>query len=267
MKYIFLLFTLLNIISIQIISQSDIDFRMDSVVVTANRVPVLFSEIGRSISVLSQREMELLPVTNIQDLLEQISGIDIKQRGPEGIQADVSIRGGNFEQSLILIDGIKLIDPQTGHHNMNIPISFDQLERVEILKGQGSRIYGANAFSGVINLITKKSAINSLQAEINGGENNYFKLGLNSTYNIGNTFHNISFSKIKSDGYRFNTGFDSYNFSLNNSFRFNNAILNTIYGYTDKDFGANSFYTTRFPNQAEKTKTHLAAISADIDLN
>ncbi|MCB9249497.1 MAG: TonB-dependent receptor [Ignavibacteriales bacterium] len=132
---------------------------MDSIVVTANRVPVSFSETGRTIDVITQREIEQLPVTNIQDLLEQVSGIDIKQRGPEGVQADVSIRGGNFEQSLILIDGIKLVDPQTGHHNMNLPVSFSQLERVEILKGQGSRIYGSNAFSGVINLITKKVAL------------------------------------------------------------------------------------------------------------
>ncbi len=248
-------------------SQNTVDYKIDSVVVSSNRIPLSFSEIGRSVKIISQKEIELLPISNIQELFEQISGIDTKQRGPEGVQADVSIRGGSFEQTLILIDGIKLIDPQTGHHNMNLPISLSQIERIEILKGQGSKTYGANAFSGVINLITKKNDENNFGIELSGGENNFYNLGINSSYNLGNTFHTFSISKTKSDGYRTNTEFENYNFSFNNSFRFSDIILNSIYGYTKKGFGANSFYTTRFPNQAEKTKTNFAAISADINLS
>jgi len=250
-----------------IYSQSEFKYNLDSILVTANRVPTSFSEIGRSIEVINQKEIRQLPVSTIQDLLEHASSIDVKQRGVEGIQADVSIRGGSFEQTLILIDGIKLTDPQTGHHNMNLPIALDQVERVEILKGQGSRIHGANAFSGVINIITKKNAQNNLHLNMQGGENSFYKLGINGSVKSGTTNHHVSFSKTKSDGYRFNTGFENYNFSINNSFNFSDVVINTIYGYADKDFGANSFYTTRFPNQAEKTKTHLAAISADIVLN
>ncbi|MBK7104510.1 MAG: TonB-dependent receptor [Ignavibacteriae bacterium] len=248
-------------------SQNTIDYKIDSVVVSSNRIPLSFSEIGRSIETISSEEIKNLPVTNIQELCDQVSGIDIKQRGPENVQADVSIRGGSFEQTLILIDGIKLIDPQTGHHNLNLPINFSQIERVEILKGQGSQIYGANAFGGVINFITKKNGENNFGIELRGGENNYYNLGINTSQNLGNTFHNLTFTKSKSDGYRTNTEFENYNFSINNSFRFFNAILNTIYGYSDKKFGANSFYTIRFPNQAEKVKTNFASISADVDLS
>ena len=257
---------LLFIMCMVINAQTELKHNLDSIIISTNRVPLSFYEIGRNVNILSQKTIEQLPITNIQDLLEQISGVDIKQRGPEGVQADVAIRGGNFEQTLILIDGIKLIDPQTGHHNMNLPISLSQIERVEILKGQGSRIYGANAFSGVINLITKKSDYNNLGIEISGGENNFYNLGINSLLNFGNTFHSISLSKAKSDGYRLNTEFENYNFSINNSFRFSQVIINSIYGYADKDFGANSFYTVRFPNQAEKTETNFASLSADIDL-
>ncbi|MCP5062935.1 MAG: TonB-dependent receptor [Ignavibacteriae bacterium] len=250
-----------------IYSQSKLEYNLDSVIVTATRVPTSFSEIGRSIEVINQKEIRQLPVSTIQDLLEHASGIDVKQRGTEGVQADISIRGGSFEQTLILIDGIKLTDPQTGHHNMNLPVVLDQVERVEILKGQGSRIHGANAFSGVINIITKKNTNNNFQLNLQGGEHSFYKLGVNSSAKLGNTNHHISFSKTKSDGYRFNTGFENYNFSINNSFNFSNSVINTLYGYADKDFGANSFYTTRFPNQAEKTRTHLAAISADIEFD
>jgi iron complex outermembrane receptor protein len=114
------------------------NYSLDSIVVTANRVPSALNQVGRSIISISESEISSLPANNINDLVEIISGLDLKQRGPEGIQGDVSIRGGSFEQTLIMIDGIKLIDPQTGHHNMNIPISFSQIERIEILKGHGS---------------------------------------------------------------------------------------------------------------------------------
>jgi iron complex outermembrane receptor protein len=264
MKYILFILIFFHLTIIINFGQSKIKHNLDSIVVTANRVNVSFSEVGRSINIISQKEIELLPVSTIQDLLENISGIDIKQRGPQGIQADVSIRGGTFEQTLFLIDGIKLIDPQTGHHNMNLPISFSQIERVEILKGQGSRIHGANALGGVINIIPKRNAVNNFGFDLSGGNNNYYNLGINGSLKLGITNHHISFDKVKSDGYRINTNFENYNFSLNNSFNFPSAIVKTIFGYTDKDFGANSFYTTSFPNQAEKTKTFLSAVSAEI---
>ncbi len=248
-------------------AQMEITYNLDSVIVSANRTPSNFTEIGRSINVFSKKEINLLPISNIQDLLELTSGLDIKQRGPEGVQADVSIRGGSFEQTLILVDGIKLTDPQTGHHNMNLPISFSQVERVEILKGQGSQTYGANAFSGVINIISKKDAQNNLNIDLGGGENKYFSLGVNGSIKLDNTNHYLAFSKTKSDGYRHNTEFENYSFSVNNSFNLSNAIVNTLFGYTDKNFGANSYYTTRFPDQSEHTKTLLASVSADIGKN
>ena len=150
---------------------------------------------------------------------------------------------------------------------MNLPISFSQIERVEILKGQGSRIYGANAFGGVINIITKKNAINNLNVELNGGENNYYNLGVNGSLKLGNTNHHISVNRSKSDGYKLNTEFENNNISMNNSFNLSSSVIKTIFGYTDKDFGANSYYTTRFPKQAEHTKTYLAGISAEIGLH
>jgi iron complex outermembrane receptor protein len=267
MRYIFLLFYIQSIICITTIAQTETNYKLDSIIVTANRVPTIFSEVGRSLNVITSQEIAQLPVNNLHDLLEYNSGLDIKQRGPQGVQADVSIRGGSFEQTLILIDGIKLSDPQTGHHNMNLPISFSQIERIEILKGQGSRSYGANAFSGVINIIPKQNAINNLQLNLSGGENNYFNLGINGSLKSGNTNHHMSYEKSKSDGYRTNTEFDNHIFSINNSFNFSSTVVKTILGYTKKDFGANSYYTTRFPNQAEKTETYLAALSAEIELD
>lgn len=266
MKYIFIILYIYNIFTITTIAQNETNYKLDSIIVTTNRVPTLLSEVGRSLTIISSQEIAQLPANNFQDLLKYNSGLDIKQRGPQGVQADVSIRGGSFEQTLILIDGIKLIDPQTGHHNMNLPISFSQIERVEILKGQGSRIYGANAFSGVINIIPKRNALDNINLELSGGENNFYGLGLNGSFKIANTNNFISIEKNKSNGYRHNTEFEKYNLSFNNSFNLSSSVIKTIFGYTDKNFGANSYYGTRYPDQAEKTKTYLTAISAEVQV-
>ncbi|HID99484.1 MAG TPA: TonB-dependent receptor, partial [Thiotrichaceae bacterium] len=84
-------------------------------------------------------------------------GVDLRERGTFGVQGDLSIRGANFSQVLILINGIKVYDPQTAHHNLDIPVSLSDVERIEILNGHGSSIYGENAFGGVINIVTNKS--------------------------------------------------------------------------------------------------------------
>jgi len=249
-----------------LIGQTNFKHKLDSIVVTSNRTPVTFTKLGRTISVLTKTELSKLPITTVQEALEYVNSLDVKQRGPEGVQADISIRGGTFEQTLILIDGTRLTDPQTAHHNMNLPISLDVIERVEILKGQGSRIHGSNAFGGIINIITKSNASNDLNVGLMGGDNAYYKFDINGSVKLSNTNHFFSISKNKSDGYRFNTNFENINISLISSFNFNSAVLKTILGYTGKDFGANSFYTNKFPNQAEKTRTKFAAITSEFNL-
>ncbi len=109
---------------------------------------------GRVITVISKKEIEALPVQSVDQLLDYIANVDVRQRGPLGVQSDVSIRGGSSDEVMILLNGINITDPQSGHHSLNLPIDFQSIERVEVLEGPGARIYGANAFSGAINFIT-----------------------------------------------------------------------------------------------------------------
>ncbi|MFO7446194.1 MAG: TonB-dependent receptor plug domain-containing protein [Ignavibacteriaceae bacterium] len=251
-------FTSLLIIIISFSGYTQIkEFQLPDVIVTAGRTPLTFSNLTRSVVVIGADEIKTLPVTSLQELLQYTAGIDVKQRGTEGVQSDISIRGGTFEQTLVMIDGFKLSDPQTGHHSFNLPVNVDNIDRIEILKGQGSRSFGANAFSGVINFITKKQDTKKIFAQALGGQHGLFDLSLNTSYSFAGLNNHVSLSKKKSDGYRHNTGFDAVNFTYNSFLNLGNSKLNFLFGYNDKEFGANGFYASDFPNQWEQTTTKL----------
>jgi vitamin B12 transporter len=249
------------------LSAQDKVYNFDEITITAGRSPVAFSDLARAVVVLNSLEIKTLPANNIQDLLKYINAVDLKTRGAEGVQSDVGIRGGTFEQTLIMIDGVKISDPQTGHHNLNLPVSVDNVERIEVLKGQGSQIFGPNAFGGAINIITKKEKEPSFSFSVLGGEHNLFNLSLNASYPVSIIGNNISFSKRKSDGYRHNTNFDIIDFSFNQNYLFGNNQLNLFLGYVDKKFGANNFYSDLYPNQWEHTTTKLLSISSNFGKN
>ena len=235
----------------------------DEVIVTAGMIPVSVSEVSRSVFVIRPEDIQNSPVQNLQDLLSYVPGVDVRARGLEGVQADVSIRGGSFEQTLILLDGVKLSDPQTGHHNMNLPVNMNDIERIEILKGQASSIYGPNALAGVINFITKKGNNSELSANLSGGSFGFYNGGLSVHVPYVESDNLLSISKTKSNGYRHNTNFDITTFYYKTNVAFNAGSANIAVGYTDKSFGANGFYTTKYPNQWEQTKTLVVSSTAD----
>ncbi|MCU7494075.1 MAG: TonB-dependent receptor [Ignavibacteria bacterium] len=233
----------------------------EDVYVTAKKIAELTMESSKNITVVSREDIQNAPVENLQDLLGYFAGMDVKKRGPSGVQADVSIRGGSFEQILILIDGVKLSDPQTGHNNLNLPVNMDDIERIEILKGQASNIYGANALSGAINIITKKAKESSLLLKASGGEKGFYKGSLSLAYAPGKLSNTISLSREKSAGYRYNTGFDILTAALNSYLPFNSGGGKFSIGFTDKKFGANGFYSDSYPGQWERLKTAFSSFS------
>lgn len=238
--------------------------QLENIIVTASRTHLNSSDLTRNVEIITAEEIKKAPVSSVQDLLKYSAGIELKRRGVDGVQGDVSIRGGSSEQTLIMIDGVKVLDPQTSHHNLNLPVSLNDIERIEILKGQGSHVYGPNAFSGIINIITRNGSKKSLSLEAAGGQNNYYDYNLGASYPAGNLGNHLSFSRQKSDGYIHNTGFGITNFSYKSSLKIENGDLNLFFGYNDKKFGANSFYSDAFPNQWEHTTTKFLNLSGNI---
>lgn len=251
-------------------AQDSLKFLFPELIISVSKCPVLFSELTRSLEQIDNKTISALPVSNSQEILLYSSGIDIKKRGPNGVQSDLSIRGGTFEQSLVMIDGIKLIDPQTGHHNLNLPVTRAGIESVEIVKGGSSAIHGPNAFSGAVNYITNQKRFNRIKLFMEGGENGYYSGSILGSYNFSKISNTISFDKYKSDGYLENTGFDITNFAYGASLVNDLGVFDLYFGYTNRDFGANSFYTTRFPLQAEKITTNFFKTGIELgsdDLN
>jgi vitamin B12 transporter len=234
-------------------------YEFEEIVVTASRAPVTVSDLARSVFILQRADIEQLPAHSLQELLQTIHGVDVRQRGPFGIQADVGIRGGTFEQTLVLIDGVRVNDPQTGHHTMNIPLHVNDIERIEVLKGAGSRLFGPNAFDGVINIITRRDEQPRLSAGGLYGDHHLWELNASGSARYGGIGHSVSVAGRQSDGYMHNTDFNMFMASYRAAY--NRVHLHT--GYIDKAFGANGFYSDAFPDQYEHTKTLFINAAGD----
>ncbi len=230
-------------------------FEADTLIVTASRIPTSFSNLTRNIIIINRNDIENSLAHSIQGLLKYTAGVDIRQRGVSGVQADVSIRGTTFEQNLILIDGIKVSDPQTGHHNLDIPLTLNDIERIEILKGHGSRLYGPNAFGGVINIITRKDKNKIASTKITVGDYGFTEGNISFSFPIGISGHRLSLSKKTSRGYNDNTDFDIFLISGSSFIQLGSNETCLSFGYKNNKFGANSFYSDKFPNQWEHTET------------
>lgn len=235
--------------------------QLKEVVVSSQRTELPAKDAARHVTIIDRAEIDNAPVQSLSELLEYAASVDIRQRGQFGTQADVSIRGGSFDQTLILLNGIKMTDPQTGHHSMNLPIDLSQIERIEVLQGGGSRIYGPNAFAGAINIITKKSGENNATAGIMAGEYGLYEGRAAITLNTGKVNHSLSYAQRGSDGFNENTDFEWENVYYQASANLKKHQILGNAGWNRKAFGASTFYSANFPNQFEATETQFASLT------
>jgi vitamin B12 transporter len=242
-------------------------YDLDEVEVNAQKAPVVFSQVARIVSVISREEIEAAPVQSIQELLEYALSTDVRQRGAFGVQADISVRGGSFDQTLILLNGVNISDPQTGHYSLDLPVSLKNIQRIEILEGPAARVFGPNAFSGVINIITSAEGQTNLKFDISAGQHKLSDLNLSGNLSNKSWTQFIAFNRIASDGYIDNTDFKTFNAFYQLKAELKPGTINFQLGRTDKDYGANSFYSATYPNQYEKTKTTFASVKFETGIN
>lgn len=241
---------------------------------------------GQNVQIITREDIQKLPVQTTTEILSYALGMDIRQRGPIGVQADIQMQGSTFDQVLVLIDGVKMSDPQTGHHQLNLSISPEAIERIEIIKGAAARRYGLNALAGVVNIITRlpKQAQSAIQIHSGSG----FKKDqqTNTTYanqgfRIFNAFGNQNLSAwfdVAADmgsGYRHNTDFQTIRSNVriqqvvpvkNSFFKPEGIKLNYSGSIIRNAFGNNGFYAAPSDSNAyEYVNTQWGAVSADIE--
>ena len=256
-KFIFLFFFVF--MANLLFAQQTIDSiqKIEEVIIQTKRLEVPFSETSHTVTVVTSKDIEAMGVSSVDEVLQQLVGVDVRRRGVDGMQADLYIRGGNFNQTLLLIDGIKMDDLQSGHHTMNGILSVENIDRIEIVKGAASRIYGQNAMNGAVNIITKKVFQNRTNLAFSYGSfDNYgINIGTQRIFERG-TFQ-LNVGRQQSDGYRYNTDFTNWNAFLKTTWKDYKLLVS----YAQRAFGANGFYASPdYKDQYEETETYLFAI-------
>jgi len=249
-------------------SKIDTSLLMDDVLIVQNRINTPVSQLARNIQVVDKEYINTLPVTNVPEMLQYIGGVDIRRRGINGVQSDPGLRGSTFNQVLILINGIRMSDPQTGHHNMNLPVALEDIERVEIVKGPAARIYGMNAMAGAINIITKTKTTEDFTMSAGANISAFQTLGANikASYSTKHINQTLSLSRQGSEGYRYNTDYNINTIYYNADIRaIKKAPINLQAGFTEREFGANGFYANEaFVDQYEEVRTGFVSASSKI---
>ncbi|MCM1169072.1 MAG: TonB-dependent receptor [Bacteroides sp.] len=214
------------------------------------------------LSALSGQDIRQAGVQNLQDLLRTLPGVDIRSRGSENVQADLQMRGGTFDQCAVLLDGIDLSDPQTGHHALNLPLPMAAIHRIEAYQGAGAWSYGVAPFSGAVNFIPTPLGSTYLDLSASGGMYGYYQAEGHAQYSRKGWSVAADAGHSASQGYTDNTDFRITQALLragyNKPGRF--GTLRMSLGFVDKAFGAQSFYSARYREQFEKTKTFLAIL-------
>ncbi len=241
---------------------TSIEDRVDlkEVVITAERTPALLTQTAKLVTVLSADDLGRRPFASIDQALRASGSADVRQRGGLGVQSDISIRGGNYEQTLVLLNGVNFNDPQTGHFNLNLPIDFTSIQRIEILHGSAARTFGPNAMSGVVNMIIFPEKGNYAKLSATAGDYGFYNSSAVVNLKLGKTLNYLSLNRSASQGYIKNTDFWSNNAYYTGVWQPKFGKLSYQAGVNFRDFGANSFYSPKYPNQFESNKTYLGSL-------
>ena len=262
-KILFVILIFQSITSYVNAQENKKEIELDQVeLMSSPRIEVDKGDNSISMLTISNEEIKQSTATNVSELLQQVAGIDIRRRGAEGMQADLYIRGGSFDQTLLLIDGIKVEDPQTGHHTMNMTIPLEVIEKIEIIKGSASRIYGQNAFTGAVNIITKKEIKNDFSIKLSNGKFDQKSGGFTIQKELKSSDILFNYSRKESDGYRYNTDYENDEFFIKSNFKIKDQKISTVGVFNERKFGANGFYASPAAiDQYEETQASLIGFS------
>lgn len=238
---------------------------LDEVLITGSRAPLTAVQSAKIVEIVTHDQIERAEAHTLNDVLKLSTGVDVRQRSGFGVQTDISINGGTFDQITLLLNGVPLSNPQTGHNAADFPVSISDIDHIEILEGSSARIYGSSAFSGAVNIVTRTPSRTGGRVNMEGGSFGTFGGDAAVSWNPSASLQQLlSGGYMQSDGGTANSNFRKRRGFYQGGFNSTFIRLNWQAGITSQDFGANTFYSARFPNQYEATRRYIASASATI---
>lgn len=238
-----------------------IPVHQETIVVTGTFMPAPLSETNRSVQLFDTRSTPLLFNSNI-DYLKLDPEIDLQQRAPNGVQADLTIDGSTFAETLVLLNGLRLNDAQTAHHNMDIPIPLEAISRIEVLHGAGSTLYGSDAMGGAVNFITDPASSTELRIRAGGGNQGFNQEHVFASLLVRNWSETIAADRDVSSGFIPDRDYSSSSASSETRFKSSLGQTDFVFAGSDRPFGADQFYGN-FPSW-ERTKNWFASGEQDL---
>jgi len=221
-----------------------------------------YKSANQNITVITKEDIANSPAKSIDEVLQQVPGMDIRRRGANGVQSDIGFRGSSFEQVLLLLNGIRMNDSQTGHNSMNIPVDMDDVERIEVIKGPAARRFGQNAYAGVINIITKITPGKRVKISAEGGDYETYGFGFNAQLGNEKFSNSLQANSASSQGYMYNTDYEIRNVFYQSKLNIKNGDLKLQAGFSEKKFGANGFYASKLATeQYEETQASIVSLA------
>ena len=244
-------------------------YELDAVSVTGSRAPMTVEQSPKIVSVITRDDIHRAAAQTINDVLKLATGVDVRQRGGFGVQTDISINGGTFDQITILLNGVNISNPQTGHNASDFPVALADIDHIEVLEGAASRVFGTSAFNGAINIVTKKAQNNGVAALVEGGSFGSFGAQgrAQTAFTTGKWEHaySVSGGYKRSDGGTENSDFEKGQGYGNVSFSYNKRFdIGAQVGIATQSYGANTFYSAKYNNQYEKTDHGLASLNLSL---
>ena len=242
---------------------------IDSVTVTATRIPVALHSSARIVTLLDSVTIASAPAETVNDLLKYALGVDVRQRGAMGMQTDISIRGGTCNQVAVLLDGINITDPQTGHNSFDFPVNLCDIERIEVLEGPAARVYGTSSLLGAVNIVTRKSPGNAVTASLEGGSFRSFGTTASAEIRHRGGFNSVSAGYQRSDGFSRNAAgglngdFGAVKAFWHGVHDFGRRDLTWQAGVSNKDFGSSTFYSAAYDDQFEHTLKTFVSVKSE----
>ncbi|WP_312395922.1 TonB-dependent receptor domain-containing protein [Chryseobacterium sp.] len=221
-----------------------------------------YKSANQNITVITKEEIANSPAKSIDEMLQQVAGMDVRRRGANGVQSDVAFRGSSFEQVLLLINGIRMNDSQTGHNSLNIPVDLEDVERIEVIKGPAARRFGQNAYAGAINIITKIDQGKKVKISAEAGDYETYGFGMNANLGGEKFSNSLNINSNSSQGYMHNTDYDIRNAFYQSQLKIKDGDLRLQAGFSEKKFGANGFYSSaKATEQYEEMQASIISLA------